>query len=104
MFETLKNAWRNAELRKKMLYTLFILFIFRLGASIPVPFINTELLREYFQTLDEAGGMLSYINVFTGGGLANATLFAMSITPYINASIILQLLTVAIPVLENMVK
>lgn len=104
MFETLKNAWRNAELRKKMLYTLFILFIFRLGASIPVPFINTELLREYFQTLDEAGGMLSYINVFTGGGLANATLFAMSITPYINASIILQLLTVAIPALENMVK
>ena len=104
MFETLKNAWRNPELRKKLLYTLFILFIFRLGASIPVPFINTELLREYFQTLDEAGGMLSYINVFTGGGLANATLFAMSITPYINASIILQLLTVAIPALENMVK
>ena len=104
MFETLKNAWRNAELRKKLLYTLFILFIFRLGASIPVPFINRELLANYFATLDAAGGMLSYINVFTGGGLANATLFAMSITPYINASIILQLLTVAIPALENMVK
>lgn len=104
MFETLKNAWRNPELRKKMLYTLFILFIFRLGASIPVPFINTELLAQYFESLDQAGGMLSYINVFTGGGLANATLFAMSITPYINASIILQLLTVAIPALENMVK
>ena len=68
MFETLKNAWRNAELRKKLLYTLFILFIFRLGASIPVPFINRELLANYFATLDAAGGMLSYINVFTGGG------------------------------------
>lgn len=104
MFETLKNAWRNPELRKKLLYTLFILMIFRLGASLPVPFINTELLGQYFETLDQAGGMLSYINVFTGGGLANATLFAMSITPYINASIILQLLTIAIPALENMVK
>ena len=104
MLETLKNAWRNPEMRKKLLYTLFILFIFRLGASIPVPFINTEALGQYFQTLNEAGGMLSYINVFTGGGLSNATLFAMSITPYINASIILQLLTVAIPALERMVK
>ncbi len=104
MFETLKNAWRSTEMRKKLLYTLFILFIFRLGASIPVPFINTEELSNYFKTLNEAGGMLSYINVFTGGGLSNATLFAMSITPYINASIILQLLTVAIPALERMVK
>lgn len=104
MFETLRNAWRTAELRKKILYTLFILFIFRLGASIPVPFINKELLAAYFAQLDSAGGMLSYINVFTGGGLSNATIFAMSITPYINASIILQLLTVAIPALERMVK
>lgn len=104
MFETLRNAWRSAELRKKMLYTLFILFIFRLGASIPVPFINKELLASYFAQLDAAGGMLSYINVFTGGGLSNATIFAMSISPYINASIILQLLTVAIPALERMVK
>lgn len=104
MFETLRNAWRSPELRKKLLYTLFILFIFRLGASIPVPFINKELLASYFAQLDQAGGMLSYINVFTGGGLSNATIFAMSITPYINASIILQLLTVAIPALERMVK
>lgn len=104
MFETLKNAWRVEDLRKKILYTFFILFIFRLGASIPVPFINLEALAAYFSQLDAAGGMLSYINVFTGGGLSNATLFAMSITPYINASIILQLLTVAIPALERMVR
>lgn len=104
MLETLKNAWRIPELKKKILYTLFILFIFRLGSSIPVPFINTQLLAEYFQRPEVANGALSFVNMFTGGGLSRATIFAMSITPYINASIILQLLTVAIPALERMVK
>ena len=91
------------ELRKKILYTLFILLIFRFGSCIPVPFINTELLATYFEQSQVAGSMLGYLDMFTGGGLSNATIFAMSITPYINASIILQLLTVAIPALERMV-
>ena len=92
------------ELRKKILYTLFILLIFRFGSCIPVPFIDTQLLSAYFEQASISGSMLDYLNMFTGGGLSNATIFAMSITPYINASIILQLLTVAIPALERMVK
>ncbi len=104
MFQTLKNAWRMPELRKKLIYTLFILLIFRLGSCIPVPLINTALLAEYFSSPDVTGSMLGYLDMFSGGGLSHATIFAMSITPYINASIILQLLTVAIPALERMVK
>ena len=92
------------ELRKKILYTLFILLIFRFGSCIPVPFIDTTLLAQYFEQASVGGSMLGYLDMFTGGGLSQATIFAMSITPYINASIILQLLTVAIPALERMVK
>ena len=92
------------ELRKKMLYTLFIILIFRFGSCIPVPFIDTTLLSQYFEQASVNGSMLGYLDMFTGGGLSRATIFAMSITPYINASIILQLLTVAIPALERMVK
>lgn len=104
MFETLKNAWRVGELRKKMLYTLFIIFIFRLGSAIPVPFVDFHALSEVFAQQTANGSMLGFMDVFTGGGLSRATIFAMGITPYINASIILQLLTVAIPALERMVK
>ena len=104
MIETLKNAWRVAELRKKILYTLFIVFIFRLGSSIPVPFVDFAALSQVFEQQTANGSLLSFMDVFTGGGLSNATIFAMGITPYINASIILQLLTVAIPALEHMVK
>ena len=92
------------ELRKKMLYTLFIILIFRFGSCIPVPFIDTTLLSQYFEQASVNGSMRGYLDMFTGGGLSRATIFAMSITPYINASIILQLLTVAIPALERMVK
>lgn len=104
MIETIKNAWRVAELRKKILYTLFIVFIFRLGSSIPVPFVDFAALSEVFAQQAASGSLLGFMDVFTGGGLSNATIFAMGITPYINASIILQLLTVAIPALEHMVK
>ena len=104
MFQTLKNAWRVEDLRKKILYTLFIVFIFRLGSAIPVPFIDFKTLADVFAQQTANGSMLSFIDTFTGGGLSNATIFAMGITPYINASIILQLLTVAIPALEQMVK
>ncbi len=104
MLETLKNAWRVAELRKKILYTLFIVFIFRLGSSITVPFVDFAQLAQVFSQQAAGGSLLGFMDVFTGGGLSNATIFAMGITPYINASIILQLLTVAIPALERMVK
>jgi preprotein translocase subunit SecY len=92
------------DLRKKILYTAFILFIFRLGSSIPVPFVSLTALAEYFSSESVASSMLGFVNVFTGGGLSRATIFALSISPYINASIILQLLTVAIPALENIAK
>ena len=104
MFQTLKNAWSMPELRKKILYTLFIILIFRFGSCIPVPFIDTQMLARYFEQASTNGSMLGYLDMFSGGGLSRATIFAMSITPYINASIILQLLTVAIPALERMVK
>ena len=104
MFQTLKNAWAMPELRKKILYTLFIILIFRFGSCIPVPFIDTQLLAQYFEQASTNGSMLGYLDMFSGGGLSRATIFAMSITPYINASIILQLLTIAIPALERMVK
>ena len=102
MIETLRNAWHVPELRKKITYTLFILVIFRIGSSIPVPYIDTVALAEYFDQMSTT--MLGYMNVFSGGGLSRATIFAMSVTPYINASIILQLLAVAIPALERMVR
>ncbi|MGN1013972.1 MAG: preprotein translocase subunit SecY [Butyricicoccus sp.] len=102
MIETLKNAWHVPELRKKLIYTLVIIAIFRIGSSIPVPYIDTVALAEYFDQMSST--MLGYVNVFSGGGLSRATIFAMSVTPYINASIILQLLTVAIPALERMVR
>ena len=108
MLETIKNAWRVPEIRKKIFFTIFILFVFRLGAVIPVPFVNFGLLLE---TLEQNGGALSstneffnYLSILTGGGLEYGALFAMSVTPYINASIIIQLLAVAIPALERLSK
>lgn len=102
MFQTLKSAWQVPELRKKLIYTAFIIFLFRLGAAIPVPYIDIAALAEYFDQL--SGTVLGFMNVFSGGGLSHATIFAMSVTPYINASIIIQLLTVAIPALERLVR
>jgi preprotein translocase subunit SecY len=107
MLETLKNAWRVKELRNKLFFTLFIIFIFRLGSVIPVPFIDIEGLAEALKSTTEAGGgntFFSYLNVLTGGAMQYGALFAMSVTPYINASIIMQLLTVAIPPLERIAK
>ena len=102
MFQTLKNAWHINDIRKKILYTLFILMIFRLGSSIPVPFINLAALEEAFVAYNDT--LLGYFNILSGGALAQASVFAMSISPYINASIIIQLLTVAIPALERLAK
>lgn len=93
------------DLRKKILFTLLIIIVFRFGSMIPVPFLDVEALREMMETINSGGGgMLSYLNMLTGGAFSQATLFAMGVTPYINASIIMQLLTVAIPPLERMSK
>ncbi len=102
MFETIKNAWKIAELRNKILFTLLIVAIFRIGAVIPVPFVDIAALQSGMAS--SANEFFSYLSVLTGGGLEYGSIFAMSVTPYINASIIIQLLTVAIPYLERLSK
>ena len=102
MFNTLKNAWKIPDLRKKLLFTLLIIIAFRFGSVVPVPFLDASALSEIMASANETA--LGYVNMLTGGAFANATLFAMGITPYINSSIIIQLLTVAIPPLERMAK
>lgn len=101
ILETLRNAWKVADLRKKILYTLFIIILFRIGSSIPVPFINAEALAAYFNA---QGSLLGYLNMLSGNALTEGTIFALTIQPYINASIIIQLLTIAIPALERLQK
>ena len=102
MFKTIRNAWALPDLRKKLLFTLLIIVIFRIGSVIPVPFLNADALRGLMDTVAGSGSALGYLDMLSGGAFASATLFAMSITPYINASIIMQLLTVAIPPLERL--
>ena len=101
MFNTIRNAWRIPDLRKKILFTLLIIVAFRFGSVIPAPFLDVTALSTL---MDSAGqnAALGYINMLTGGAFAYASLFAMGITPYINSSIIMQLLTIAIPALERM--
>ena len=100
MFETLKNAWKIADLRKKILYTLGMLLLYRFLCFVPTPGVNTASIAD---TLNRYS-LLNYINSMTGSDLANYTIMAMGITPYINSSIIMQLLCVAIPALEEMSK
>ena len=100
MFETMRNAWKTPELRKKLLYTLLIIVIFRLGCAIPVPFLNPSALSG----LANEGNIFGYLDMLSGGALSKGTVFALSIQPYINASIIVQLLTYALPPLENLQK
>ncbi len=102
MIETLRNAWKVAELRKKMQFTIFALLIFRFGAAVPVPGIDNEGLSTYLKM--QSGTILGFINAMSGSAFSFATVFALSIQPYINASIIMQLLTVAIPALERLQK
>ena len=101
MIQTLRNAWKVQELRNKILFTLFALLIFRLGSAIPVPFINTALLETQ---MDIQSSIFGLLNVMSGDAFAQATVFALSIQPYINSSIIIQLLTIAIPALERLAK
>ena len=101
MIQTLINAWKVADLRKKILYTAFIILVFRIGAAIPVPFV--EIIGGLITDVN-ANNFMTYLSMMTGDAFNYGTLFAMSITPYINASIIIQLLTVAIPALEKLAK
>ena len=100
MFDTIRNAWRIVDLRKKLIYTFIMLIIFRLGSVIPVPLLDPSQLATLFDSANNS--MFGFIDIISGGAFKNATIFAMSITPYINSSIIMQLLCVAIPALERL--
>ena len=99
MFETIRNAWKVVDLRKKLLFTFFIILIFRIGSRIPVPFMDFEALRATMSTGEAS--LISTLSTLTGGGLDYGAIFAMSVSPYINSSIIVQLLTVVFPFLER---
>lgn len=101
MFKTLRNAFAQPELRKKLLYVLFILVIYRIGSAIPVPYLSADIANIFSQT---SGTIFEYMALMSGSAFAQAKLFALSISPYINSSIIMQLLCTAIPALENMSK
>ena len=103
MFKTLQNAWKLPELRKKLLFTALILLIYRIGNVIPVPYINVDALATFFDTT-LSNTILGLYNTMSGSAFSQATVLALSIQPYINASIIIELLTVAIPALERMAK
>ena len=102
MIETVKNAWKIPDLRKKLLFVIVCIIIYRFGYSIYVPYVNVQSLAVQFA--QNSGNLLGYFNVLAGGGLATASIFALSIYPYINSSIIIQLLEVAIPSLERLAK
>ena len=108
MFKIMKNAWSIPDLRRKLLFTLLIIIVFRIGSVIPVPFLDSNVLAQVMapatDVTDAGSNMIAYLNTLSGGAFSNATLFAMGITPYINSSIIIQLLCVAIPALERLSK
>ncbi len=109
MLETIKNAWRVKEIRNKILFTILIILVFRIGSVIPVPFVDVKALwaaaSQSANSLKSSGNeFFSYLSILTGGGLEYGAIFAMSVTPYINSSIIIQLLCVAIPALERLSK
>ena len=100
MFQTLKNAWKVTEIRNKLLFTLLIVVLYRLGANIPVPYVDSHVFTEIETMM--SGTVLQLLNTLSGGALANATLFALGVSPYITSSIVIQLLTVAIPALQKL--
>ena len=103
MFKTLRTAWGIPEIRKKILFTLFIIVIFRLGSVIVVPFLDTNAVTQWMDAnAKNTGNFLEYLNILSGGALAKASMFSLGVTPYINASIIIQLLTYALPPLERL--
>jgi len=102
VFETIRNAWKIADLKKKLLYTVLIVVIYRIGTAIPIPYMDSNALSLYMTQTQ--GSIFQYLNILSGGAFANATLFALGINPYITASIVMQLLCIAIPYLENLQK
>ena len=104
MLQTIRNAWKIADLRKKLLFTFAILLLYRIGNVVPVPFVNATALATVFEMPEVKGTILGMFNMMSGSAFSKATLFALSIQPYINASIIIQLLTIAIPALERLSK
>ena len=100
MIKTMINAWKVPDIRKKLLFTAFIILVFRIGSVIPVPFLN--IVDEI--NVGKGNTILTYLSLMTGSAFTYGTIFAMSITPYINSSIIIQLLAVAIPALERLQK
>lgn len=104
MIETFRNAWKVPELRRKLLFTFFIIIIYRIGGAVPVPYLDSTALAAWFEDSNASGNFFSYLNVLSGGNFSKATLLALSVGPYINAQIIIQLLTYALPPLERMQK
>ena len=100
MLTTLKNAFKIKEIRKKLLFTFLMLVVIRIGCQLPVPGVNRHFFSNWFAA--QTGDTFSFFNAFTGGSFENMSLFALNITPYITSSIIIQLLTIAIPKLEEM--
>ena len=102
MFKTIANAWKTVDLRKKILFTVLIVLLYRVGTAIPVPFLNAQVLSS--SLLSSQGSLFQYLNILSGGAMSQATLFALGVSPYITASIVIQLLTIAIPYLERISK
>lgn len=102
MFQTLQRAWKVDEIRKKIIFTLLMVVVYRLGNAVPVPFINKEMIAQVFS--QNQGGMLDFLNLLSGGSIEQFSIFALSIYPYITSSIVVQLLTMAIPQLEELSK
>ena len=102
MLSTFKNAWKIPQLRKKMLFTLFMLLLYRLGSHIAVPFMNTSVIEQLFNGANAS--LFAFMDLMAGGNFRNFTIFACNIYPYVTASIVLQLLTIAIPSLEALAK
>ena len=102
MFSTLKNAWKIPDIRKRIIFTVLMLLVIRLGSSIPVPYMDKQIIKDIFRATQ--GGVLEFLDLMAGGTFSNFTIFALNIYPYITASIIIQLLTVAIPRLEEIAK
>lgn len=101
MFQTFKNAWKTPDLKKKILFTLMILLLYRIGANLFVPFVDTETIGLF---ANQMGGIFQFVSMFSGLAFDKATFFALSVSPYITASIVMQLLTIAIPALERLAK
>ncbi len=102
MFETIRNAWKIADLKKKLIYTMIVVLLYRVGTALPIPYMDSGMLGQLYTYTN--GSILGYLNILSGGALSNATLFALGIQPYITASIVMQLLCVAIPHLERLSK